>query len=195
MATHDEQNHIPVPCVCGSIIEKFQLKEHKISFCPLRKVSCPYCQYSVLAKEMDEHMTHCGTRTQPCNYCNVYKKLNEMEYHLSKCKFNPNSEVNIGIHFKCPKCELNLKEILTDPREDILPTYTTDSFISHVKSDHCNDPPFKLICPVCTSKYNSQGINSTPKTIDNLYQHILLHELRILKEQQWRSQKLVERFT
>jgi hypothetical protein len=195
MAAHDELNHIFVECVCGLLIEKYQLKEHKISYCSERKVSCPYCQYSALAKEMDEHMVHCGTRTQPCSYCNQFKKLNEMEYHLSKCKLNPNSEINIGYQFKCSKCEFNLKQILTDPRDDILPTYTTDSFISHVKSDHCNDPPCKMICPICASKYKSQGIITTPKNIDNLYQHILLHEMRILKELQWRTERLSERFT
>jgi len=187
MEIHDKQNHSLVECACGVMVEQIQLKEHKLTLCELRKVSCPYCQYSILAKEMDEHMIHCGTRTAPCDYCKKLFKLAEMQLHLSKCKFNPNAEIN-NQQFHCPQCEINLKQILMEQStEQLLPNYTAESFISHIKSEHSNDPPLKLMCPICSSKQPSAPIA-------NLYQHVLLHEIRILKEQQWRNKKLTERF-
>lgn len=197
MVVHDEQNHRLVDCNCGLKVEQSQLNDHKLTSCDLRKVSCMYCQYSVIAREMDEHTLHCSTRTEPCPYCKKFIILSEMEIHVSKCLLNPDTHIrNYDNQFCCPRCEYNLKQILSEqPYEQLLSTYTTESFIRHVKSEHSNDSPLKLICPICSIKHDSQSVTTPPVPVNNLYQHILLHEIRYSQEQQWRNKKLSERFT
>ncbi|OAY35695.1 TRAF-type zinc finger domain-containing protein 1 [Manihot esculenta] len=64
---HYSIRHVPVACkLCNKTVERANLALHKCQSCPLRIVSCEYCNFRLPAVELFEHHEIC--RNQRLSY-------------------------------------------------------------------------------------------------------------------------------
>ena len=79
---HYNELHAPIPCSnCGSEIERDLLYIHEHEKCPRRMVACVYCEFPVVAADLQAHSDLCGNRTEMCLPCGKYVRLRERIAH------------------------------------------------------------------------------------------------------------------
>ncbi|KAJ9177467.1 hypothetical protein P3X46_012683 [Hevea brasiliensis] len=62
--------HVPVACkLCGETVERTNLALRKCESCPLRIVSCEYCNFRLPAVDLFEHQEIYRKQRQSCHRC------------------------------------------------------------------------------------------------------------------------------
>ncbi|KAH3759440.1 ubiquitin fusion degradation protein 1 [Pelomyxa schiedti] len=74
--------HNSVTCKCGQQVESCQLSSHSATECPLRPDLCPFCNISVLVKDLPNHTKYCGSKTTNCELCHQSVLLQHMPWHI-----------------------------------------------------------------------------------------------------------------
>lgn len=60
----------------------------KSTLCSKRNKTCSYCELSLHADKLDDHMIYCGARTELCELCGRYIQLKCLDEHnLKGCNY------------------------------------------------------------------------------------------------------------
>ncbi|XP_073099554.1 uncharacterized protein [Elaeis guineensis] len=88
---HYYETHAPklVCSLCGETVEREVWSLHKGEQCPLRIVTCEFCEFPLPAVDLSKHQEICGNRTEYCHMCNKYIRLCEQIDH--EIQFHGNS--------------------------------------------------------------------------------------------------------
>lgn len=83
---HYRSTHAHVKCsLCGQEMEPEKLEVHESQNCPLRMVTCDYCEFPLPALDLIEHQEVCGNRTEYCGVCKKYIRLSNRLVHETTC--------------------------------------------------------------------------------------------------------------
>ncbi|KFW87905.1 TRAF-type zinc finger domain-containing protein 1, partial [Phalacrocorax carbo] len=85
MKNHIESEHVQVTCKCSTKIEKFLLKDHEASACPLRPAVCQYCDIQLSFNKLQDHEIYCGARTERCGGCGHNIMVKDLKDHPRVC--------------------------------------------------------------------------------------------------------------
>ncbi|XP_074966145.1 TRAF-type zinc finger domain-containing protein 1 [Phalacrocorax aristotelis] len=85
MKNHIESEHVQVTCKCSMKIEKFLLKDHEASACPLRPAVCQYCDIQLTFNKLQDHEIYCGARTERCGGCGHNIMVKDLKDHPRVC--------------------------------------------------------------------------------------------------------------
>nr|XP_043637171.1 TRAF-type zinc finger domain-containing protein 1-like [Erigeron canadensis] len=89
---HYLSTHASVSCsLCGETMELRDLAVHEGEKCPLRTVTCDYCEFPLPAIDLLEHQEVCGNRTEVCQLCNRYIRLRDRIAHEVACDVPENT--------------------------------------------------------------------------------------------------------
>ncbi|KFV55021.1 TRAF-type zinc finger domain-containing protein 1, partial [Gavia stellata] len=85
MKNHIESEHVQVTCKCRMKIEKYLLKDHEASACPLRPALCQYCDIQLAFNKLQDHEIYCGARTERCGGCGRNIMVKDLKEHPRVC--------------------------------------------------------------------------------------------------------------
>ncbi|KAI6654020.1 TNF receptor-associated factor 6-B-like [Oopsacas minuta] len=79
-----EQLKIPYNLKCQTVLAQCEVKQHQAKSCPMRKITCEYCDVTLLAKDLKIHMTNCPMMSEDCpEGCGMKLLRNELKEHIN----------------------------------------------------------------------------------------------------------------
>ncbi|XP_075691117.1 TRAF-type zinc finger domain-containing protein 1 isoform X2 [Rhinoderma darwinii] len=152
MEDHYASEHAPVTCKCNMTMEKCALEEHEKSSCPLRLVTCQFCELEVTFNSLENHEDYCGARTELCEKCGSSVMIKDLKDHPTVCgKVKPPKEpVRIHNWVDSRDYEVPLLTALT----------SRSAFTDHLNSRH-----------VPQRFYGKSMLTQSLKTFDHLNQN------------------------
>ena len=122
---------VSIEChLCGLILRRQDVEEHKARFCPQRPYSCTYCnKYKSTNEDVtNNHWPVCPARPVSCpNECGAYPELQNLEEHLNKDCCN----ALVSCSFSYAGCEVKL------PRKE-MQAHITESLANHMSLQAMN---------------------------------------------------------
>lgn len=83
LSKHVDLLHSSAKCVCGALVPGEAMDAHKANDCPLRLLTCDYCQILLPSSEMPAHVEYEKAKSIPCELCGANVSRKRMNNHLA----------------------------------------------------------------------------------------------------------------